>query len=224
MRKVKFQDVLRGAADSTVRIYDTISNDEFTLLRGFISRRLREAWESEYWPELMLVESRTWDTSGDIKYVSFTQSGETEIGQVYRVLDKDPRADFNWSEYPFYLHALGIVVHDGPDTPYVEFRKRAPELPGRDWSGAATYAVGDQVYYSGDFWNALTVRDDSTAAPTSSDTTNWEKQSIPYIFKPYLEKAAASDMLLLDEKPQLAGAQTSMAKEALDIEAIKLYR
>ena len=224
MRTVSFQDVLRGAAESTGRIYDTLSNDEFALFRGFISRRLREAWESEYWPELMLIETRTWDTSGDIEYISFTQSGKTEIGQCYRILDKDPRSDFNFTEHPFYLHALGIVVNDGPDTPYIEYRKRAPELTGSDWSGSATYAVGDQVYYNGDFWNALTVRDDSTAAPTASDTTNWEIQSIPYIFKPYLEKAAASDMLLLDEKPDLAMAQQTMAREALDIEAIKLYR
>ena len=224
MRTVQFSDVLRGAAESTGRIFDTLSNDEFALFRGFIGRRLREAWESEYWPELMLVESRTWDTSGDIEYISFTQTDKTEIGQVYRILNKDPRADFNWSEYPFYLHALGIVVHDGPDTPYIEFRKRAPELTGNDWDTAVTYQIGDQAYYNGDFWNALTVRDASTAAPASSDTTNWEKVSIPYIFKPWLEKAAASDMLLLDEKPDLAAAQQQMAKEALDIEAIKLYR
>ena len=51
MRTVQYQDVLRGAAESTGRIYETLSNDEFALFRGFISRRLREAWESEYWPE-----------------------------------------------------------------------------------------------------------------------------------------------------------------------------
>ena len=62
MRTVQYQDVLRGAAESTGRIYETLSNDEFALFRGFISRRLREAWESEYWPELMKVESRRYGT------------------------------------------------------------------------------------------------------------------------------------------------------------------
>ena len=273
MRKVKYEDVLRGAAESTGRIYDTLSNDEFALFRGFISRRLREAWESEYWPELMLIESRrygtgTWSatggdasdgvyasgdivyhgtsyyqantatTSGDVPgvsadwdlvtdfhhYIEYEQPGQTKLGQMYRIVSKDSRINNNWIEYDFRLSSNGVTLISGPDLPYIEFRKRAPELTGSDWSGAATYAVGDQVYYSGDFWNALTVRDDSTAAPTTSDTTNWEKVDIPYIFKPYLEKAAASDMLLLDEKPDLAMAQQTMAREALDIEAIKLYR
>ena len=273
MRKVKYEDVLRCAAESTGRMYDTLSNDEFALFRGFISRRLREAWESEYWPELMLIESRrygsgTWSatggdasdgvyaendivyydtsyyqantatTSGDVPgvsadwdlvtafhhYIEYEQPGQTKLGQMYRIVSKDSRVDNNWTEYDFTLSSNGVTLINGPDTPYIEFRKRAPELTGSDWSGSATYAVGDQVYYNGDFWNALTVRDDSTAAPTASDTTNWEIQSIPYIFKPYLEKAAASDMLLLDEKPDLAMAQQTMAREALDIEAIKMYR
>ena len=273
MRKVKFQDVLRGAAESTGRIYDTISNDEFTLLRGFISRRLREAWESEYWPELMQFETRrygtgTWSatggdagdgvyassdivyystnyyqantatTSGDVPgvsadwdlvtdfhhYIEYEQPGQTKLGQVYRILSKDSRINHNWIEYDFTMSSNGVTLINGPDLPYIEFRKRAPELTGSDWSGAATYAVGDQVYYTGDFWDALTVRSDSTAAPTAADTPNLEIQAIPYIFKPYLEKAAASDMLLLDEKPDLAMAQQTMAREALDIEAIKLYR
>ena len=271
MRTVKFQDALRGAAESTGRIYDTISNDEFALLRGFISRRLREAWESEYWPELMRIESRrygsgTWDalgssagtystdeivyhsssyyqaseatSSGEVPgvsskwtlitdfhhFIEYEQPRQTKLGQLYRILSKDSRINHNWIEYDFTLSSNGVTLINGPDLPYIEFRKRAPELTGSDWDTAAVYVVDDQVYYSGDFWNALTVRDASTAAPTTSDTTNWEIQAIPYIFKPYLEKAAASDMLLLDEKPDLAMAQQTMAREALDIEAIKLYR
>jgi hypothetical protein len=273
MRTVKFEDVLRGAAESTGRIFDTISNDEFALFRGFISRRLREAWESEYWPELMQIESRrygtgTWSatggdagdgvyqsadivyhstsyyqantatTSSDVPgvsadwdlvtdfhhYIEYEQPGQTELGQVYRILSKDPQINHNWIEYDFTMSSIGVTLINGPDLPYIEFRKRAPELTGSDWDTEVTYAVDGQVYYSGDFWDALTVRSDSTAAPTSSDTVNWEKQSIPYIFKPYLEKAVASDMLLLDEKPELAMAQQAMAREALDIEAIKLYR
>jgi hypothetical protein len=273
MRTVKFEDVLRGAAESTGRIFDTISNDEFALFRGFISRRLREAWESEYWPELMQIESRrygtgTWSatggdagdgvyqsadivyhstsyyqantatTSSDVPgvsadwdlvtdfhhYIEYEQPGQTELGQVYRILSKDPQINHNWIEYDFTMSSIGVTLINGPDLPYIEFRKRAPELTGSDWDTEVAYAVDGQVYYSGDFWDALTVRSDSTAAPTSSDTVNWEKQSIPYIFKPYLEKAVASEMLLLDEKPELAMAQQAMAREALDIEAIKLYR
>ena len=270
MRTVQYQDVLRGAAESTGRIYETLSNDEFALFRGFISRRLREAWESEYWPELMKVESRrygtgTWSASGtyagdysvneivyyngsyyqanagtsssevpgaDAKwdlvttfhhFIGYEQPDQTKIGQVYRVLNKDPRIEHNWTEVDFRLTSDGVTLIDGPDLPYIEFRDRAPELTGSDWDTDVTYGVGGQVYYNGDFWNALIVRDSSTSAPTNSDT-NWEKKSIPYIFKSWLEKAAASDMLLLDEKPELAAAQQAMAKEALDIEAIKLYR
>jgi len=266
MRTVSFQDVLRGAAESTGRIYDTLSNDEFVLLRGFVSRRLREAWESEYWPELMLIESRrygtgTWSstggaasdgayasgdfvyhgtsyyqantatTSGDVPgvsadwdlvtefhhFIEYEQPGQTKLGQVYRVLNKDPRINHNWTEYDFTMTASGVTLINGPDLPYIDFRKRAPELTGNDWA-TGSYALGAQVYSAPDFYEA------NTGTSSGWVSSEWDIVSIPYIFKPYLEKAAASDMLLLDEKPELAIAQQQMAKEALDIEAIKLYR
>ena len=45
MRRVAYKEVLRGAAETSGRIFSVLSADEAELLRGFISRRLREAWE-----------------------------------------------------------------------------------------------------------------------------------------------------------------------------------
>ena len=103
---------------------------------------------------------------------------------------------------------------------------------------SSDYIVGEQVYDNGDFWNVKVARDGTDAGGNAGTTgdprpsadyvvngeTNWDLVEIPYIFKPWLEKAAAGDMLLLDEKPDLAMVQHNMAKEALDIESIKIYR
>lgn len=59
MRTVSAKNVLQGAVESTGRLYSNLTNDEFTLFRGAMNRRLREAYELEFWPDLMTVEKGT---------------------------------------------------------------------------------------------------------------------------------------------------------------------
>lgn len=54
-----YYDVLQGAADLAGLDRDKISVTDAAVLRGFISMRLRTAWEFQKWPELCLLEKRT---------------------------------------------------------------------------------------------------------------------------------------------------------------------
>ena len=216
MRAVKYDLVLRGAAETAGRVYSNLLADEADLFRGFISRRLREAWESQYWPELMVIEERTVSASDTFP---LTATDKTDIGEVFRVTDADPRETYKFKTYDFNLTSTGINIPNISTTAtvWVEFRKRAPMLTGSAWA-SGSYSSGTQVYHSteGDFFeNSSTTSAEPAASP-------WVKVEIPEIFKPYLEWAAAADMLLLDEKVELASAYKLQADESIAREMAKL--
>ena len=216
MRSVRYDYVLRGAAETAGRVYTNLLADEADLFRGFISRRLREAWESQFWPELMVIEERTVSSNDTFPY---SATDKTDIGEVLRVTDADPRETYKLKTYDFNLTDAGVNIPNisTTATAFIEFRKRAPMLTGSTWA-SGTYTAGTQVYHSteGDFFD--------TASSTSAEppASPWVKLDIPWIFKAYLEWAAAADMLLLDEKPDLASIQKLQADEAIAREMAKI--
>ena len=218
MRRVAYKEVLRGAAETSGRIFSVLSADEAELLRGFISRRLREAWEGNYWPELMVTEQRTITD----KTIPYSESGKAEMGEVLLVTDVDPQTTHKYVTYDFKLTGSGLNIpgYSGTATSlFVTYRKEAPLLNGENWS-AGSYDGGTQVYHkaTGDFY------DQGGTIATSLEPGNspWVRVDFPWIFKTYVERAAAADMLLLDEKADLALAQKQQADDAISIEMAKL--
>ena len=161
-----------------------------------------------------------------IPYISFTQTNETEIGQVYRVTNKDPRQNLNFDTEEFSQKDDQIVVCYPREKSYwIEFRKRAPLIKAEKYSSSVNYVKGDQVYYTSagqqgsDFWEAKDANVDSAPSTTS---IAWNKINIPYIFGPYLEHAIAADILLTDEKIELAGIQMRDRDRMLESEIRKV--
>ena len=280
MRTVSAKNVLQGAVESTGRLYSNLTNDEFTLFRGAMNRRLREAYELEFWPDLMTVEKRYWrddyvsvtaypadaevyhattdkywtnlsgssisnntpGTGSDwteltdyITYVGFEQKTmKTEIGAVYRGTSKDPRLNLDYETFPFEIKDIGVVfpyVNQG--NIFLEFRKRSPEINGDKFDSSKTYYSGQQVYHEGtdsrdvgEFYEvkyANGLSQTTTDTPSTNGTVHakWQKVEIPYIFGAYLEKAIAADILLLDEKADLASVQFNEANRLLGCEVKK---
>lgn len=275
MRSVSARNVLQGAVESTGRLYSNLTNDEFVLFRGAMNRRLREAYELEFWPDLMTIEKRYWrdiwlpattyadgaevyfstgekyytnssggnttgtpGTSADwtdlkdyITYVSHTQVGQTEIGATYRGTSKDPRNSLDYETYPFEIKDLGVVFpYVDKSCIYLEFRKRSPELKGDKFDSSKTYYPGQQVFHEGsdsrdvgEFYEVASGVVSTTNTPSTNGTVHadWKKVDIPYIFGAYLEKAIAADILLLDEKPDLASVQFNESNRLLGCEVKK---
>ena len=121
MRSVKYDYVLRGAAETAGRVYTNLLADEADLFRGFISRRLREAWESQFWPELMVIEERTVSSNDTFPY---SATGKTDIGEVLRVTDADPRETCKLKTYDFNLTDTGVNIPNISTTAtvFIEFR------------------------------------------------------------------------------------------------------
>ena len=217
MRRIAYREVLRGASENSGRIFSVLSGDDAELFRGFISRRLKEAWEAQFWPELMVVEERTIAS----KVIPYLATGEEDIAAVMRITDADPQQTHKLVDYSFNLIASGINIPSysaDSTTLYVSYRKKAPILNGDNWA-AGTYAAGAQVYHTtlGDFYD----QGDSSSTALEPDASPWERVDIPWVFSTYLQRAAAADMLLLDEK-EGALAQKAMAEDALMLEMANL--
>lgn len=158
-------------------------------------------------------------------YISFTQTGKTEIGQVYKITSADPREKLNYDTVEFTQKDDQVIVNYPRQNSYwVEFRQRAPIIKAEKWSASVTYSAGDQVYYTssgqtgGDFYDALSS---NTNSAPSSVNANWAKVNVPYIFGPYLEHSIAADILLIDEKLEFAGIQMRAKDRALEAEMMR---
>lgn len=154
--------------------------------------------------------------------IDFQQTGENEIGQVFRVTEKDPRENLNQNSVAFSLRDDAILIDYRKENFYwIEFRQQCPLIDARKWSSSETYYNGDVVYtYStslakGRFYKA---KEDSVTTTPGTDLQRWEQIHIPYFTGPYLEHAIASDILLVDEKIELAGIQMRARDRALEQE------
>ncbi|MDA7669611.1 hypothetical protein N8555_01140 [bacterium] len=153
--------------------------------------------------------------------IEFQQTGATEIGQVFRVTAKDPRENLNQGSVSFSLKDDSILIdYKNENFYWIEFRKQCPLIDARKWSSGSC-SKGDEFYYydspsaSGNFYASIA---DSNNTTPGSNTTHWEKIDIPFFVGPYLEHAIASDILLVDEKIELAGIQMRARDRALEQE------
>lgn len=160
------------------------------------------------------------------KYISYTQTGETAIGEVRDVYSADPKVNRSFAVANWTLSSNGVQVPDGPATVWVEFRTRFVPLTGADYSSTATYAAGDQILFnsSGSVKNFYTcVTATSAGESPNSAAAKWSIIEIPYLFQPYLVNGAYADYLLMDGQTDKASVQNRLADEYLAVELAKLH-
>lgn len=169
--------------------------------------------------------------------VAYDQTGEERLDTVFQVWADSP---FNSSlprEQGYTLTTKGIQIISGTvvnyavvnsagvtiTTPqanpvFIYYRKSVPSYTGNTYSSTATYAVGDQVYYTStagtsDYWKCIVA----TTAGQSPDTTpaSWSKLEIPdALFWPAVYFAYA-DWLLSDGQQDKAGGMFQLAETKL---------
>jgi hypothetical protein len=163
------------------------------------------------------------------KYIAYTQTGQTAIGEYVQATHKDPRITTQLIAYPFALSPDGAQF--GPNAPnvlWLYYRIRRPELRGDVFDPTAVYTSGRQVYFVnattkiGNFFTANTT----TAAGDSpaSEPTKWAVVELPYFLRGYLIEGGYADWLVGDGRTDEAGAHESFAQQFLELEADKLQR
>lgn len=161
------------------------------------------------------------------RYVSYTQTSKTAIGEVVWVGNKNRRIFTSVVEYRPELTDLGIHFVDPIVKAWIEFSVRCPPLFGSVFSTTATYTAGQQVYFSdtatlGNFYNCIT----GTSAGESpvSAAAKWAVIELPYIFKTFCAQYAYSLFLIADGQHEKAAGLKAEALAALAREANKLWR
>ena len=222
MRTLTFSAVLNGVAQMAGLDRDNLSNSEFKRIRDLADGRLAFAWEGEYWPETLRVASAAVTSSGDIESATLP----SDAGEVLEVYNKNPRVTTTATPVSWYLYEDGTnryVNLRKTDTPvYLEYRVARPALTGDTWSSTSTYSSGDQVYFSGQLYDANTsvlVNESPTSA-----SSKWDVVKIPYNFQQYLIRGAYADYLKSTGNNELAAREDMAAESILILEADKLYR
>ena len=222
MRTLTFSAVLNGVAQLAGRDRDNLSTSEFRRIRDLADGRLGLAWESEYWPELIRVESATVTSSDSIE----TAPVPSAAGEILDVYNKNPRQSSTATAVAWSLYDDGsnrYITLRSSDTPvYVEHRIVRPSLLGDVYSSTTTYSSGDQAYYAGQLYDANTSV--SVAENPVSASSKWDVVKIPFIFQAYLIRGAFSDYLKATGNNELSAQADANAESLLLLEADKLYR
>ena len=167
--------------------------------------------DTSYWGELIEFD----------RYVSYTATGQTAIGLVETVTTGNTRIHTTITELNWTLSANGVQVIDDVAFCWITFRVRCPKLIGDEYDATETYAIGEQVFYTGgaergNFYNCLVA---TTAGQTPISTpASWDIVELPRIFhKPMVHGMASAWTRgpgggALEE----AGAYESYAMAALD--------
>jgi hypothetical protein len=221
MRETTYERILQRVCALKGHQRDDLQADEEQIIRNHVGRSLKEIWSLAPWPQVCVTEART----PAANVISYEQSSELRIDTVFAIYDGDPHGTAEVDHVPFALTADGIRLtgEGSTDDVYVYYRKWCPDLTGDDYAAATAYAVDDQVYYptTGDFYRCILT----STGNLPTNTTYWERQSIPFDFLEYVAHCAYADWLRSEGQDQKAAAQAATsADRILGSELDKLER
>ncbi len=161
------------------------------------------------------------------RYVDFSQTGKTRIGNVFDVKDANPRINKNWTSLDHETLEDRVYVSDNVRRCWVDFRLRRPKLTGDFHDNTAAYAVGDQVYYTptggvGNFYNCLATA--AAGENPSTDPDKWELVEIPEAFEGAIINGAFAILMTADDQEGKQRTALAMAEGYLGLETDRKYR
>lgn len=152
------------------------------------------------------------------RYIPWSQTGKTDLGQVQAMWDANRRINKDSAEISFEESENGAQSLETVTTSvWIDYRIRFKRLNGADYDSTSTYVSGDQVYFSdsttpGNFYNAnQTV---AVSESPSSAATKWDKIIIPVRFEQYLIYGSYADWLDTEGQAEKAKGAESMATKA----------
>jgi hypothetical protein len=158
-----------------------------------------------YWEELTSFN----------RYIDLEQTGETVIGEVFNLYQRDPFLYRNPGRMVPALSRYGIQVPaDAGTSVYVEFRLRPPRFTHTAWDAAVAYIVDDLVYYATTGECYISIQAGTNKNP-SSQTAYWTKIDFPYFLSRYVREAVYACTLEEDGQHEKAGRIRAKAEHKL---------
>ena len=239
MRTVNFSTILFEGIQLSGLDRHNIGEETFAQFRDFANQRLRMAWESQDWPDIMRVSQLTVTaTTGTV-----TAAIPADAGEMLNCYDQDPLLTTKAQPLSYRIYNDGSVVKlvfgSDPSTVWGEYRVKKPELVGDIWSSTLAYSIGAQAYFDsgsntgtampipgkphyGDFYECL----EATTAAQSPFThpAKWLKKEIPYIFGTFVSRGMFSDWLRSELQMEASQIAEQEAQGMLDLEIDKIFR
>lgn len=210
MRTVTFKSVFESVVHLVGLDPDTAAFSATQKARyvDHMNRRLGQAWEFDYWPELTTIEERT---AVDL-LIAYEQAGETKLGTVRNVYESDPAEGSSVGVVKFWLSAAGIQLDTtAPEDAFVEFRLRPPEFTLVEWDGAVTYAADDVRYVAATGHCYTSLQAANLNQDPTTETAWWEQIEFPWIAREFVRMAAGADELRHKNNFELADAREADA-------------
>lgn len=181
MRTVTFQSVLRGVADRTGIDGDpnsggyNLTDQDAVKFTEYINTAYKISWEFYPWPDSLTVESRT----AVAQKIAEDQAGETFIGEMIEIYQRDPRTDGNPGavSYNKWQGGWWLSTANATATVFCVYRPAINYFTSTDWAVATAYVEGDTVYYGTTGECYVCTADSTGDLPT--DTDFWGK--IPFM-------------------------------------------
>ncbi len=162
--------------------------------------------------------------AGFVRSIDYEQTGQTALGDVRYIWDRDPLANRAAQRIRFRLRPDYVQVLGKANVVWVEFRERIPSWSGPVRSDAESYSAGQTVFdaATGDFWTAS-----GSVNPGQSPTTNperWERIEFPYYLAEFVAQSAYAMMTNREQQEpenftiQLAGGYPLLLAELDKIE------
>jgi hypothetical protein len=229
MQTLKFSSVIYGVSQLAGLDRDNLPNHFFKQVRDLANHRLGIAWETEYWPQLIKIDSTAVTTTDSVSSMAYPATA----GEILAVYDKDPTKTTALSSVSYILRddnsdstnnsGRTINIFSTTSPLFVEYRIVRPELTGDVWETGTTYSGTSssvQVYHNGEGNFYSTV----LSTTNEPDHADWSKVSMPKIFENYLVRGVYADYLRSSGQPNLAVNEDQNAESFLTIESDKLYR
>ena len=242
MRTADFSQILFEALQYSGNDRYNINDETFGQFRDFANARLREAWESNEWPDLCRIAQFTTTTDAN-GVVSFSLA--STASEILGVFTKNPQVTTRLQEIGYDIYNDGtstkvILQNSTVANGWYHHRTKCPTLEGDLYSPSVIYFQGAQVYFdsgsgtgtympvsgkphSGNFYTCAVA---STIAGQNPNThpSSWTLVKIPYIFAPFLSWGSAANWFASENLIQEAGAIEAKANERLALEVDKVAR
>jgi hypothetical protein len=159
METTDFEDILREAADEVTQLDPAdLDTAAFASIRRSCKRRLEEAWEWHYWPDLQRTEKRffraDWDT-----------------GTTYNATDEVYYAPTDKYYQSLQLNSASAPADaDGVTDPF-NWTECARDYAADTYNAATIYMQGDRATYAGQVYQLFLAGPVSNVLPT--DDTQW---------------------------------------------------
>jgi len=235
MRTQNYSQILFDSLQYSGNDRHNITNETFAQFRDFANARIREAWESNQWPDVCRLAqfTTTTDANGVVSFAPVSESDE-----ILGVFSKNPQETTKAVQIAYQIYDSGtarkVVIGNGIVDGWYLYRKDCIELNGDLYSPTVVYYQGVQVYFdsgsgtgsyvpvlgkphAGNFYTC-TVASTTAGQNPNTHPTYWTKVEIPYIFSSFMAWGSAANWLVSELQTQDAATIEAKAQLVLEQE------